>query len=171
MVAALAGPYWKHGRAYLFDRTEPRVPVAAAVGGWVPYAGARIHLDELTEIKNVVDRSRKPVDVGTARVWQATVTFEATKPADETLGGCTVLLEDAAGRRFEDRPPELGLASLKTGGGCARPTTYAGSPTPAPSGPRYTLVYFFLLPSAAAPASVWVGLPTSYPDYARLPRP
>ncbi|MFI5912898.1 hypothetical protein [Dactylosporangium sp. NPDC051541] len=165
--AALAGPFFQEAKVYLEDPTSPHVPVTAARGGWVTYAAARIRFDELTELTSPADRSGKPVDLAGGKVWQAKVTFDTKE--EDGLGGCTVYLEDASARRYSDRPAELTAVNLPTGSaGCTRPVKPGAS---APPAGQYQLSFFFLLPRGATPAAVFVGVPTSYPAYAHLPRP
>ncbi|GGM62674.1 hypothetical protein GCM10007977_075370 [Dactylosporangium sucinum] len=169
LAAALLGPWWEDGRVYLSDPTEPRVPVGTGEAGWVAFAGARMRLEKLADVKNVVDRDRKPLAVGGAVVWEATVAYDDPQQENPKLSACTVYLEDTTGRRFSDRPNELSRANLPSGSGCTRPTT-AGRSAP-PPGARYLKTYFFLLPPDATPSALWVTVPIENPNYARLPRP
>jgi hypothetical protein len=167
LAAALAGPYFQDAHVYLEDPTNPHVPVAAGRGGWVPYANARIRLDQIAELNAPADRSGRPVDLAGGQVWQAPATFE-TAEADG-LTGCLVYLEDASGRRYGERPAELTTVNLPPGSaGCTRPARPGAS---APPAGQYQLSFFFLLPPDATPAAFFVGVPTAYPSYAHLPRP
>ncbi|MET7397088.1 hypothetical protein ABZS66_26740 [Dactylosporangium sp. NPDC005572] len=170
LAGALSGPYLAEAREYLRDTTTPSVPVAAAADGWSPFAGARMRLEQLTEVKNVTDRSRKPLAIGSGTVWKATVAYDDPSTEKSKLDGCTVYLEDTTGRRFGDRPNELARADIPTGSGCGRPSS-SSTKTPPAAGTRYQATYYFLLPKDAAPASVWITVPTESPSYARLPRP
>ncbi|WP_238015335.1 hypothetical protein KZZ52_49360 [Dactylosporangium sp. AC04546] len=170
LVGALTGPYLAEAREYLRDPTKPSTPVVTGADGWASFAGARMRLEQLTEAKNVTDRSRKPLAIGSGTVWQATVAYDDPSTEQSKLGGCTVYLEDTTGRRFGDRPNELARADIPTGSGCGRPSS-SSTRTPPATGSRYQATYYFLLPKDAAPASVWITVPTENPSYARLPRP
>ena len=114
LAAALLGPFRQEAYDRFF-KAKPRVPLTAAPGASVEYGGARIRLIEIVEAGDVVDYGSKPVAIPGTKIWRARTVFEAMDP--QTLGGCTVQLEDTAGRLFDDRPSELSDRQAKLAAG------------------------------------------------------
>jgi hypothetical protein len=157
----------------VYDRwfkLEPRVPVTATQGVWVGYAGARLRLLESGLVDQVTDRAKKPFAVPGAKVWQARVGID--EPNEKALGGCQVFLEDSAGRKYSDRPPELNGAALPFAAGCVPPIDVdegpSSGPSPSATRLRFEQTFFFVLPASAEPVAVRVELATLAPTYVRF---
>lgn len=155
-----------YGSVYLdldnWRQREPR-PVAAAADGWVDFGGVRLRLVEIVPATDLKRFGGQPFTVpeGVA-AWRAV--FEV-QPSGAEVPFCTVRLEDAAGRVYDDRPDELLRADLD------RATCAAeDSPVPAGSG-RHQAAAYFVTPAGAEPVAVRVTFGTVGLDrYARLGR-
>jgi hypothetical protein len=161
LVPALAlalGPSVKNGYERM-TQTEPRRAVVAGADGWVPYAGARMRLAELTATTESTDQDGKPLSLPEGvRVWRARVFFEMSTP--EGIKGCSPWLEDHDGRLFSANPIEL--TGLRLSYADCGPDSGAG-------GPRYEKVFHFVMPESSAPAALRVVNRVQVPRYARMP--
>lgn len=158
VLAATIGLTW--GDAYeRYWKTRPREPVTAGSDGWVSFAGARIRLADLgagTDLKDYSgDRFVPPS--GTA-IWKARLVFDVAKT--DGLPGCLIRLEDAGGRIYEARPPELSRS--ETGVATCTPSIEDEGKT------RYERVAYFVTPSWARPAGVRITLGSQFPKYVLL---
>jgi hypothetical protein len=170
VLAAAGGLHLDEG----YDRYwkgQPHRAVSGDRGAWVIYAGARMRLIKVVPKLDVKDFAGKTVPIPRGiRVWRAQIAFQVPRPG--SLAGCTLMLEDTAGRTFEAQPEELGQARLPFVG-CAPDATSdtasdarTGTGSGQPS--RFDTVVYFVMPVSARPAGVRVTLPTELPAYARL---
>jgi hypothetical protein len=158
VLAATIGLQW--GDAYdRYWRNEPREPVTAGRDGWVWFAGARMRLVDLgpgTDLEEFGGEPYRP-PAGT-EVWRAKVSFDAPRPDD--LGGCAIVLADAAGRTYQASPSEL--SGTRAGfAGCTPSFSDKGAT-------RYESTVYFLVPKGARPAGVRITMGTQNPRYALL---
>jgi hypothetical protein len=158
VLAATVSLQW--GDVYdRYWRNEPRRPITAGDDGWVAFAGARMRLTDLAPGSDLEAFGGGPFQPppGTA-LWRAKISFDAPKPDD--LGGCAIVLADAAGRTYEANPPEL--SSTRAGFASCTPSFSEEGKT------KYESTAYFVTPSATRPAGVRVTLRTQYPRYALL---
>jgi hypothetical protein len=165
LAAALAVNVYEAYESYW--KTQPRDSVVASDDEWVAFAGARLRLVELVPADDLKDSNRNVVTPpeGVA-VWRVRIAIDAAQP--ESLAGCELLLEDDAGRTYEDAPRDLAMVSLLdalcTPDTTGLETSSPGAPTPS----TFENVTYFATPSAARPVAVRVTLSGLLPAYARL---
>jgi hypothetical protein len=140
---------------------QPRQPVPANGDGRYELRGTQIRLvglDPAADLKRYNGSGFvAPVNV---TIWRARIEFST--PGETELGGCTITLEDSAGRIFNDDPRDLltGAADVVSHG-CS-----ADFNVPDPS--RYVNAIYFALPRDARPVAVRINDVRSLPRYIRL---
>jgi hypothetical protein len=158
VLAATIGLSW--GDAYdTYWKSQPREPVKAGSDGWVSFAGARIRLADLSAGTDLTDfGGDKFVPPSGTAVWKARLMFDAART--DGLRGCLIKLQDAGGRTYEARPPELSGSRARSTG-CTPSLEDEGKT-------RYEAVAYFVTPSWARPAGVRITMALQYPRYVLL---
>lgn len=150
-----------------YDRWRDSRPRAVTpdAQGWVDYGGARFRLAEFGPLE-LQDSLGGPFPLPAGvRAWQATVLVER-QPEPDTLSGCEIELEDAAGRRFGTDPSEL--SSAYGPDGSSLPLTGCFSFDEGTELGPFEVVATFLLPAAARPVALRLTHFLREPAYARL---
>lgn len=151
-----------------YDRLRDARPQAVTPDpqGWVDYRGARLRLAEFgpAELRDSLGGPFPlPAEV---RPWQAIIRLERL-PEPDTLSGCEIELEDAAGRRFGSAPSELAAAYGPDGSGL--PLLSCVSFDEATELGPFDVVASFLLPASARPVALRLTHFLQVPEYVRLP--
>lgn len=134
-----------------WEQHEPK-PVAAAADGWTEFGGVRLRLVEIGPATDLKRFGGQPFTVPQGvTAWRAV--FEI-QPSGAEVPFCSVQLEDAAGRVYDDRPDELLRADAD------RATCDPeDSPVPAASG-RHQAAAYFVTATGAEPVAVRVSFGT-----------
>lgn len=141
---------------------RPSEPVPVTADGRYELRGTLIRLVGLSQATDLRRYDGSAFVAGsTITIWRARIEF--TSPQETRLsGGCTIALEDGAGRVFDDDPSDLlDGASGTVSSGCD-----AGFD--APDKNRYVNSVYFALPRDAKPVAIRIYDALTLPRYARL---
>jgi hypothetical protein len=143
---------------------QPRTPIPANANGSYELRATQIRLVDLgpaTDLKQY-DGSAF-VAPPSVTIWRARIEF--TAPTKTEIGGCTITLEDSAGRIFDDDPTDL-LA------GARDVVSYGCAPDfDAPDSSRYVNSIYFALPRDGRPVAIRINDVLTLPGYVRLSPP
>jgi hypothetical protein len=134
--------------------------------GWVDYGTARLRLAGFGPAELFRDEGEPFVVPGLA-AWQ--VTLEIDPQGDPSaLLGCTLELEDGAGRRFMDGPAALGSANDANGDGIYANGCSLPYDAPEDGSEPFETTAYFLLPESIPPVALRISHYTQDPDYVRV---
>jgi hypothetical protein len=150
---------------------EPRQPLPASADGSFDVRGTKVRLVDLSRATDLKQYDGTAFAVApNVIIWRARIEFtlppgtdpDDMNPAVPRLGGCTITLQAADGRSFDDDPHSLlrGAADVNASG------CFAGYDAPDPL--RYVNAVYFALPPDAEPVSVNVSDALTLPRYVRL---
>ena len=146
--------------AYETYHQDTHQPVNSSPGGWVTYAGAKMRVTAMGPADDLKGIDGSPAKLpGGIRAWRATIEFQTSNP--DSIGGCSIFLEDTTGTTYSPDPSELGDYDVPFSAACLPDILATPSPT-------FQTVAYFVMPGTAKPAAIRVQLGTEAPRYARL---